>query len=95
MLAILLAEEPNFFSKAFKADIADEIPLIMAILLFSKDKKPILLHERMGFSIESFTGWATPLSAVGEPEALRPTLSRGLPFSQLLYSNIGTEPKKL
>jgi hypothetical protein len=29
--------------------------------------------------------WATPLPIITGPEALRPTLSRGLPFSQLHY----------
>jgi hypothetical protein len=48
--------------------------------------------ERMGFGFCLFIGWATPLPIITGPEALRPTLSRSLPFSQLcfyiIYRNI-------
>lgn len=40
MLAILLAEVPSFLSKAFKADLAAEIPLIMTILLSPSRQSP-------------------------------------------------------
>jgi len=36
----------------------------------------------MGFILQFIAGWATPLPIIAGPEALRPTLSRGLPFSQ-------------
>jgi hypothetical protein len=97
MLAILLAEAPNFFSKAFKADIADEIPLIMAVLLIrqslrnssvtcvSPNEKTHSSYERTGFGIEFITSLVAPLPIIVGPVALRPSLSRSLPLSQPSY----------
>jgi hypothetical protein len=42
-------------------------------------------HKRMGFDIEFLTSPAVPLPIIIGPETLRPTLSEGLPFSQLFY----------
>jgi len=38
----------------------------------------------MGFNVK-FNRWATPLPIITRPEALRPTLSKGLPFHNYLY----------
>jgi hypothetical protein len=41
--------------------------------------------KRMGFNTSHAIGWATPLPIITGPEALRPTLSRSLPFSQRYF----------
>jgi len=51
-------------------------------------KKAHSLKERMGLNVCLFIGWATPLPIIPGPEALRPTLSRSLPFSQLCFNMI-------
>jgi len=51
----------------------------------------------MGFGVEFLATEATPLPIIVGPVALRPTLSRGLPFLPVLSSSflIGTEPENL
>jgi len=44
----------------------------------------------MGFNDILIYRWATPLPIITGPEALRPTLSRGLPFSQLFILSANT-----
>jgi len=39
----------------------------------------------MGYSIKFLGSWATPLPNIAGPEALRPILSKGLPFSRVFY----------
>ena len=58
------------------------------------NKKSPSSHERMGFhtKLPDYRR-ATPLSIISGPEVLRPTFSRGLPFSCVLI--IGEKHKKL
>jgi hypothetical protein len=42
----------------------------------------------MGFDIEFLASPAVPLPIIIRPETLRPTLSEGLPFSQLSYLDL-------
>jgi hypothetical protein len=50
-------------------------------------KKPTPLWKEWAASVSFETGWVTPLPIVIGPEALRPALSRGLPFSHF-FSNV-------
>jgi len=60
----------------------------------SGNKKSPSSHERMGFHTKGPDyRRATPLSIISGPEVLRPTLSRGLPFSCILI--IGKKLSKL
>jgi hypothetical protein len=72
------------------------LPLFIKYECDDKEKAHPLKRKNGLLQIYPIVG-ATPLPIITGPEALRPTLSRGLPFSQHLYfyvlDYIGTEQK--
>jgi len=61
------------------------IILLLTVLFACMPKKKAHSLKERASTLDLSNRWATPLPIIAGPEALRPTLLRGLPFSQHLH----------